>query len=201
METEANIKKVCILTSAHPPFDDRIFHKEAKTLVNAGYPVVLIAQHDNNEIVDGSRIVPLPTSKDRFDRMTRIVWKLFKLALKEKADIYHLHDPELLPVGFFLKLFIRTKVIYDVHEDVPQQYFFYFDFFSNNDFTFLSQHHLFNLFFDYKYPLDPPNLIGKVYYGSPDNNANTGLVGDAYMNFGFAGITLWGFVLVPKICN
>lgn len=80
--------------------------------------------------------------------------------------------------------------------DQPQQYFFYFDFFSNNDFTFLSQHHLFNLFFDYKYPLDPPNLIGKVYYGSPDNNANTGLVGDAYMNFGFAGIALWGFVLV-----
>ena len=36
----------------------------------------------------------------------------------------------------------------------------------------------------------------KIYYGSPQNNANTGIVGDAYMNFGFAGLALWGIILI-----
>ncbi|MFX1521492.1 MAG: glycosyltransferase family 4 protein [Promethearchaeota archaeon] len=117
---DKNRVKICILTSAHPPFDARIFHKEAKTLVKAGYKVVLIAQHSKEETVDGVRIVPLPTPKNRFERMTKVVWKLFKLALKEKADIYHFHEPELMPVGVGLKLFGK-KVIYDVHEDYQQK--------------------------------------------------------------------------------
>jgi glycosyltransferase involved in cell wall biosynthesis len=111
--------KICILTSVHPPFDVRIFHKEAKTLVKAGYSVVLIAQHNEEEIVDGVRIVPLPTPKNRFERMTKIVWRLFRLALKEKARIYHFHDPELIPVGLFLKI-LGKQVIYDIHEDYPE---------------------------------------------------------------------------------
>ncbi|MDH4238391.1 MAG: glycosyltransferase [Phycisphaerae bacterium] len=112
---DKNRVKICILTSAHLPFDARIFYKEAKTLVKAGYKVILIAQHSKEETVDGVRIVPLPTPKNRFERRTKIVWRLFRLALKEKAQIYHFHDPELIPVGIALKLF-GNKVIYDVHE-------------------------------------------------------------------------------------
>ena len=54
------MKKVCILTTVHPPFDGRIFHKEAKSAVNFGYDVTLIAQHNKNEVVDGVRIIALP---------------------------------------------------------------------------------------------------------------------------------------------
>ncbi len=112
--------KVCILTSVHPLFDTRIFHKEAKSLVKAGYNVTLIGQHDKEETVDGIRIVPLLKPKNRFERMTKTVWTVYRKALKIDADIYHFHDPELIPVGLMLKRYGK-RVIYDVHEDVPRQ--------------------------------------------------------------------------------
>jgi len=114
-------EKICILTTVHPLFDSRIFHREAKTLVRAEYKVSLIAQHDKEEIVDGVKIVPLSKPNNRFERMTKVVWKLFRLALKEEADIYHFHDPEIIPVGLLLKLLTRAKIIYDIHEDIPAQ--------------------------------------------------------------------------------
>ncbi len=111
--------KACILTSVHPPFDTRIFHKQAKSLVKAGYDVTLIVQHDKNEVVDGVKIVALPKPKNRFWRMLG-AWRVFKLALKQKADVYHFHDPELIPIAVLLKLFANGKVIYDVHENVKR---------------------------------------------------------------------------------
>lgn len=111
------LKKICILTSAHKIFDNRIFHKEAKSFIKEGYDVTIIAQHDKNETVDGIRIVALQKAKNRFHRFFVLVLKVFILALKQKSDIYHLHDPELLFIGALLKIFTGGKVIYDVHED------------------------------------------------------------------------------------
>jgi len=113
------MKKVCHLTSVHPPFDIRIFHKECKTLSQAGYQVVLIAPHDREEDVEGVRIRALPKAKNRFKRMTQTQLQLCKEAIRENADTFHLHDLELLPLGLFLKLHGK-RIIYDVHEDYSQ---------------------------------------------------------------------------------
>jgi len=114
-------RNICILTAVHPVWDSRIFHREAKTLVRAGYEVSFIVPHDKEEIIEGVRIIPLPKPNNRFSRMTRGAWRLFRLALKEKSDIYHFHDPEIIPVGILLKLLTRSQVIYDVHENIPAQ--------------------------------------------------------------------------------
>jgi len=112
--------KVCILTSVHPPFDVRIFHKEAKSLVKAGYDVTLIAQHDKEEFVDGVKILGLKKPRNRIERMTKTALDLYRKAMSSDADIYHFQDPELMPVG--LKLRKKGKrVIFDIHEDTRQQ--------------------------------------------------------------------------------
>lgn len=109
-----------MLTSAHPPFDVRIFHKEAKSLLEAGYDVTLIAQHDKDEIVDGVKILGLKKPQNRIERMTKTALELYRKAMSSDADVYHFHDPELIRVG--LKLRKRGKrVIFDIHEDTRQQ--------------------------------------------------------------------------------
>lgn len=115
--------KICHLTSAHPPFDVRIFHKEAKTLVKAGFQVVLIAQHHKEEIADGVRIIPLPTPKNRFERVTKITWKLFRAALREKADVYHFHDPEFRNSGA-ASLLVYSAIKYLHEHDLADKFDF-----------------------------------------------------------------------------
>jgi glycosyltransferase involved in cell wall biosynthesis len=111
--------KVCILTSVHPPFDPRIFHKEAQTLVQAGYEVTLIAPHDKkSENVDGVQIMGLPRYKRRFYRPLNW-WRILRVALRQKADAYHFHDPELLPIGLWLQWWTGKPVVYDAHEHYP----------------------------------------------------------------------------------
>ena len=112
--------KACLLTSVHSPFDVRIFHKEAKSLVKAGYAVTLIAQHDKEEIVDGVKIVTLQKPRNRIERMTKTVWSAYKKALQLDADIYHFHDPELIPIALMLRK-RGKRVIFDIHEDTRQQ--------------------------------------------------------------------------------
>jgi len=110
--------RVCILTAVHIPFDGRVFHREACSLAKAGYDVTLIAKHDKEETVSGVRVVPLPKPRSRLHRMTAVLWRLYRLAVREDADVYHFHDPELMIVGLLLK-FRGKKVIWDVHEHYP----------------------------------------------------------------------------------
>ena len=115
-----NKKTVCILTCVHPVFDIRIFHKQAKSLSKAGYKVTLIAPHTQSEVVEGINIIPIEKPLNFLDWVLKKMWKFWRKAVNQKADIYHFHDIELIPIGLLLKL-QGKKVIYDSHEDAPQQ--------------------------------------------------------------------------------
>jgi glycosyltransferase involved in cell wall biosynthesis len=113
--------KVCVMTSAHPPFDVRIFHKECKSLAREGYEVTLIAPGTHSGMVDGVKLEAIPMSRNRFERMVRGSRAVYVKARREDADIYHFHDPELIPMALLLQL-SGKQVIYDAHEDLPRTF-------------------------------------------------------------------------------
>ncbi len=116
MNKNKNIK-VCHLTSVHPPFDIRIFYKQCVSLVNAGYQVSLIAPINNPEIKKGVNIIPVKLPKHRLKRMLTVTTKMYRLAKRQNAAIYHFHDPELMFCAVLLRLSGR-KVIFDIHENI-----------------------------------------------------------------------------------
>jgi glycosyltransferase involved in cell wall biosynthesis len=114
----SNKQKICHLTSAHPAFDIRIFHRECRSLVEAGYEVTLVAPHERDEVVNGIKIMAIPKAKGRFQRMTLTTVQVYQQAIRQNADLYHLHDPELLLLAPRLQRVTGSPVIYDAHEYV-----------------------------------------------------------------------------------
>ncbi len=109
------------LTSVHRPDDVRVFQKECVSLRQHGLDVVLIAP--SNEPVANTHGVRLDLLKKRRSRLLRFtvtVAEVVRRALAYDAEVYHIHDSELLPAGLLLRL-LGKKVIYDVHEDLAKQ--------------------------------------------------------------------------------
>lgn len=113
--------KVCHISSVHKSNDVRIFHKECCSLSNAGHEVSLVIANAKSEVVNGVKIIGVQSKvNSRILRVIKTVYHVYQVAKKENAQIYHLHDPELLLIALFLKS-KNSKVIFDSHEDLPRQ--------------------------------------------------------------------------------
>ena len=115
--------RVCHLSTAHRGLDVRIFHKECISLASAGFDTHLVIcaldADVQNSSVKGVKLHQLKIPSGRFSRILFQSLYCYKLGRRVNADIYHCHDPELLPFAMLLAL-SGKKVIYDAHEDLPK---------------------------------------------------------------------------------
>ena len=108
--------RIVHLTTVHHALDPRIFHKQLKTLREAGYEAHLVAPRSHAGTVDGIPVHALPQVNGRYQRV-RIQRDAFRQARRLSADCYHIHDPELIPLAYALKQVTGARIIYDMHED------------------------------------------------------------------------------------
>jgi hypothetical protein len=109
-------KNIYIMSSVHNWNDTLIFHKEAVSLAKK-YNVELHAiANFKNKKINEIDVKGLPNYKNRIFRPLNWIKLLYRI-LKSKSSIVHFHDPELIIMGVFLKIFTNKKIIYDIHED------------------------------------------------------------------------------------
>ena len=112
--------RVAHVSIIHRGHDVRIFEKQCRTLARAGYDVHLVAGGRNGRERDGVCFHPVTRSfaRPRLRQQWRLQLAAWRQSLRLRADVYHLHDPHLIPLGLALKL-RGARVLYDAHEDYP----------------------------------------------------------------------------------
>ncbi|MFP4548251.1 MAG: glycosyltransferase family 4 protein [Fidelibacterota bacterium] len=105
---------ICHITVGHNPLDDRIFYKECSSLAKKFTKVSLIAP--DRMSVNSKNGVKFHLFKE--GRFFKNLNRAYRLARDINADIYHLHEFELLPYFIWLKFRYNKIVIYDAHETI-----------------------------------------------------------------------------------
>lgn len=108
------------VSTVHHWDDSRIFRRMCLSLARHGHDVVLLANAEREREEGGVRVVPVAAARSRAGRVLVTLPRVAAAAWSMRAVIYHLHDPELIPMIPVLRL-RGAKVIYDAHEDLGRQ--------------------------------------------------------------------------------
>lgn len=113
--------RVAHLTSVHVRHDTRIFWKQCRSLQAANYEVhLIVADGKGDEIYHDIHIHDVGKSHSFLDRVRNSVRRVAAKACELRAEVFHLHDPELLQAAPRLSN-SGGQVIFDSHEDFPVQ--------------------------------------------------------------------------------
>ena len=111
--------KILIASSLHPVDDPRVFHKEAVSLAKE-HEVHLAAVAHGRSAAPGVELHPFKRSAGRIRGTLQAYQAITRVFRRLRPDVVHFHDPDLVPLCLWLCLFTRSKVVYDIHEDVTK---------------------------------------------------------------------------------
>ena len=111
MSNELNI---CHVSLGHHPLDDRIYYKECLSLAKKYSNITLVAPNKGS-ICESSNI---KFSLFKETKYFQNIKTAYLVAKEHDANIYHIHEFELLPLFLWLKIRYGKKIIYDAHESV-----------------------------------------------------------------------------------
>jgi glycosyltransferase involved in cell wall biosynthesis len=117
------MSKICHFSSVHRGLDIRIYRKECVSLARAGHDVHLVIDATAADVAEaaaeGITLHRLASANGggRVRRMLVHAWRTYRIAKELDAQIYHIHDPELIPYGVLLAR-QGKQVILDLHEDL-----------------------------------------------------------------------------------
>lgn len=107
--------KICHLSSVRDSRDLCMFQRSCVSLAGAGYETYLVAKGESRE-EKGVHVIGVgDPPAGRLKRMLTFSKTIYRAALAVDADLYHIHDPELLPYALKLKR-MGKKVVFDSHE-------------------------------------------------------------------------------------
>ena len=107
---------LCHFTTVHTELKSRSFYMEFMPLAAGGAEVRYVAPAGIEGHRDGVEFVALQKPRGRTGQL-RSIPAVLPVLLRQRADLYHFQDPELLPVALLLKLIFRKKVVFDSYED------------------------------------------------------------------------------------
>lgn len=106
---------IAIVTCGHRPDDERIYEREIKTLLKAGYKITYFTRWKGDNYLSEENLWHRNYSQKDISirNYTQGILKDFKVL---KPSVIHIHEFELLPLAKKANKLYNTKIIYDVHE-------------------------------------------------------------------------------------
>lgn len=111
--------KILEVTISHRSDDTRIYQKYVKSLLDYGFEVAYLVPDPSISEEPNLTLLPVKKSGYLWLRLFGLLKKIREVR-KFNPKFIHLHDPELLLISPFLRVF-GFKIIYDMHENFYQE--------------------------------------------------------------------------------
>ncbi|MFP4524515.1 MAG: glycosyltransferase family 4 protein [Candidatus Woesearchaeota archaeon] len=109
---------VCMISTRHPLFEQRIYHKEATSLrKKLGLKVLVIYFDTHHEMFQETEQADVLVLRKKRNNPAFFIRKLREVTKELDVNTYHIHDFDALALIPYLKRRRKSKVVYDVHEN------------------------------------------------------------------------------------